>query len=270
MLTDPQIWVALLTLTALEIILGVDNIIFVAIIAGRLPVEDQKKGRTIGLIMALLMRIALLFSLSLIMQLTAPLVIIWAKEISGRDIILLAGGLFLLGKSTLEIHANLEGTGEHAASDSTRAATMTSVIVQVALLDMVFSLDSVITAIGLVDELPVIIAAIVIAIGVMIFTAGPLSHFIQTHPTLKVLALSFLLLIGLALVAEGLDLYIPKGYIYFAMAFSVFVEMLNMRMRKGRAEPVRLRKTPAAGKTTSSQSERASLESVRLKEGREG
>ncbi|HHP7233822.1 MAG TPA: TerC family protein [Desulfobacterales bacterium] len=244
LLTDPQIWVALLTLTALEIILGIDNIIFIAILAGRLPAEDQKKGRTIGLIMALLMRIALLFSLSLIMQLTTPLFAVWSKEISGRDMIMLAGGLFLLGKSTLEIHANLEGAEGHHQRASGRKATLTGVIAQIAVLDIVFSLDSVITAIGLVGQLPVMIAAIVIAIGFMIFTAGPVSHFIEKHPALKILALSFLLLIGLALMAEGLDLHIPKGYIYFAMAFAVFVEMLNMRIRRRRPEPVRLRKTP--------------------------
>jgi predicted tellurium resistance membrane protein TerC len=240
-IADPHIWLALLTLTALEIVLGIDNIVFIAIIAGRLPPEQQKKGRSIGLLLAMIMRILLLFSLTWIMRLTAPIWTVFGQEISGRDLILLGGGLFLLGKSTLEIHANLEGETAHAASVKP-SAKFTGVIVQIILLDVVFSLDSVITAIGLVNQLPIMVAAIVIAVGFMIFMAGPVSRFIEHHPTVKILALSFLLLIGLALVAEAFDLHIPKGYIYFAMAFSVFVEMLNLRIRGKAPEPVKLRR----------------------------
>jgi predicted tellurium resistance membrane protein TerC len=240
-IADPHIWLALLTLTALEIVLGIDNIVFIAIIAGRLPPEQQKKGRSIGLLLAMIMRILLLFSLTWIMRLTAPIWTVFGQEISGRDLILLGGGLFLLGKSTLEIHANLEGETAHAVSAKPSAKFM-GIIVQIVLLDVVFSLDSVITAIGLVNQLPIMVAAIVIAVGFMIFMAGPVSRFIEHHPTVKILALSFLLLIGLALVAEAFDLHIPKGYIYFAMAFSVFVEMLNLRIRGKAPEPVKLRR----------------------------
>ena len=245
-LADPQIWIALLTLTTLEIVLGIDNIIFIAIIAGRLPVHQQNKGRTIGLILAMVTRIGLLFSLTIIMGLTAPLFTVIGQEISGRDLILFFGGLFLLGKSTLEIHNNLEGDTEHAnAGKGKKEASFFSVITQILLLDIVFSLDSVITAIGLVDQVAVMVIAIIIAVIFMIFMAGPVSRFIENHPTVKILALSFLLLIGVALVAESFDLHIPKGYIYFAMAFSVFVEMLNMKLRKRRQPPIRLRGTVA-------------------------
>jgi len=240
-LTDPQIWMALLTLTALEIVLGIDNIIFIAILASRLPQHQQQRGRTIGLGLAMITRIALLFSLTLIMKLTAPLFAILGSEISGRDIILILGGLFLLGKSTLEIHGNLEGESEHGEAKLARkGASFVSVIIQIMLLDIVFSLDSVITAIGLVNQLPVMVVAIVIAVIFMMFLAGSVSRFVEDHPTIKILALSFLLLIGLSLVGEGLEMHIPKGYIYFAMAFSVFVEVLNLRIRKNRA-PVHLR-----------------------------
>ena len=245
-LTDPQIWMALLTLTTLEIVLGIDNIIFIAIIAGRLPVHQQKKGRTVGLMLAMVTRIGLLFSLTLIMGLTAPIFTVLGQEISGRDLILFLGGLFLLGKSTLEIHANLEGDADHTVDKTGKpAVSFFSIITQILLLDIVFSLDSVITAIGLVDQISVMVAAIVIAVIFMIFSAGPVSRFIEKHPTVKILALSFLLLIGVALVAESFDLHIPKGYIYFAMAFSVFVEMLNMKLRKRRRPPVRLRRPVA-------------------------
>ena len=240
-ISDPQVWMALATLTAIEIVLGVDNIVFIAILAGRLPAHQQARGRSIGLVLAMLTRIILLFSLTLIMRLTAPLFSLLGQEISGRDLILLAGGLFLIAKSTLEIHHNLEGEQAHDEGRDPHHATMASVIVQITLLDMVFSLDSVITAIGLANQLPVMIAAIVIAMLFMLFMAGKISHFIEKHPTVKILALSFLLLIGMALVGEGLELHIPKGYIYFAMAFSVFVEILNMKIRRHRVKPVKLR-----------------------------
>ena len=239
-LTDPQIWIALFTLTALEIVLGIDNIIFIAILASKLPENQQEKGRSVGLLLAMVTRIILLFSITLIMRLTEPLFTVLSNGISGRDLILICGGLFLLGKSTLEIHDNLEGAeDEHTVG--VKQASFLSVIVQIMILDIVFSLDSVITAVGLSNHLSVMISAIVIAIGVMLFLAGPISRFVEEHPTLKILALSFLLLIGFTLVGEGLDLHIPKGYIYFAMAFSVFVEFLNMKLRKRRAEPVKLR-----------------------------
>ena len=245
-MADPQIWIALLTLTTLEIVLGIDNIIFIAIIAGRLPVHQQNKGRTIGLILAMVTRIGLLFSLTIIMGLTAPLFTVFGQEISGRDLILFFGGLFLLGKSTLEIHNNLEGDTEHAnAGKGIKEVSFFSVITQILILDIVFSLDSVITAIGLVDQVAVMVTAIIIAVIFMILMAGPVSRFIENHPTVKILALSFLLLIGVALVAESFDLHIPKGYIYFAMAFSVFVEMLNMKLRKRRQPPIKLRGTAA-------------------------
>jgi predicted tellurium resistance membrane protein TerC len=242
-IADPQIWLALVTLTALEIVLGIDNIIFIAILAGRLPENRQKKARTMGLALAMLTRILLLFSLTLIMRLTAPLFTVFGQQLSGRDLILLAGGLFLLGKSTLEIHANLEGAESRAAGAEAAVLSFSGVIVQIMLLDIVFSLDSVITAIGLVDRLPIMVAAIVIAVLFMMFAAGPVSRFIEDHPTVKILALSFLLLIGVALTAEAFDLHIPKGYIYFAMAFSVFVEMLNLKVRRKVRAPVKLRRS---------------------------
>lgn len=244
-ISDPQVWMALATLTAIEIVLGVDNIVFIAILAGRLPGHQQAKARTIGLILAMVTRIILLFSLTLIMRLTTPLFTLLGHAVSGRDLILLAGGLFLIAKSTLEIHHNLEGGQAHDQGGGARHATMASVIFQITVLDMVFSLDSVITAIGLVDQLPVMIAAIIIAMLFMLFMAGKISRFIEKHPTVKILALSFLLLIGMALVGEGLELHIPKGYIYFAMAFSVFVEMLNLRLRRRPADPVKLRRALA-------------------------
>ena len=241
-LMDPNVWLALLTLSAIEIVLGIDNIIFIAILADKLPGQQKARARTIGLLLAMLSRIALLFSITMIMKLTQPLFTIFASEISGRDMILIAGGLFLLGKSTLEIHDNLEGEEAHAGEKKHRkSATFTSVIIQITVLDIVFSIDSVITAIGLAKQLGVMIAAIVIAVIFMIFLAGKISAFVENHPTIKILALSFLLLIGFSLVGEGLNLHIPKGYIYFAMAFSVFVEILNMRMRKRRLVPLKLR-----------------------------
>jgi predicted tellurium resistance membrane protein TerC len=243
---DPNIWLALLTLSAIEIVLGVDNIVFIAILAGKLPEHQQSRGRTIGLILAMGTRILLLFSLTLIMKLTRPLFILFSFEISGRDIILIAGGLFLLVKSTLEIHGNLEGEEAHTQQDSGEKATFTGVVTQIMILDIVFSIDSVVTAIGLAKQLSIMVAAIIIAVIVMIFLAGYISSFVDNHPTIKMLALSFLLLIGISLIGEGLGLHIPKGYIYFAMAFSVFVEILNMKIRKHRIKPVKLRNPMSA------------------------
>ena len=242
-LGDPGTWVvALVTLTVLEIVLGIDNIIFISILAGKLPAEQQNRARIVGLSLAMFMRVALLFSLSWIIGLTQPWFEVFGFEISGRDLILLGGGLFLLGKATFEIHERLEGT-EHAASAGGGTASFAAVIVQILLLDIVFSLDSVITAVGMAEELWVMVAAVVIAIGVMLVSAKTISDFVNRHPTVKMLALSFLLLIGMSLVAEGLEFEIPKGYIYFAMGFSVLVELLNLRLRsRGRGgEPVQLR-----------------------------
>jgi predicted tellurium resistance membrane protein TerC len=237
-LADPQTWAALLTLTALEIVLGVDNVVFISILAGKLPRAKQPRARTVGLALAMLMRIALLFSISWIIRLTAPLFTVLGQEISGRDLILIVGGLFLIGKSTHEIHAKLEGEEGHASASG--KTSFTSVIIQILLLDVVFSLDSVITAVGMADNLAVMITAVVLAVLFMMVFAGPISRFVDRHPTVKMLALSFLLLIGVTLIAEGLDRHIPKGYIYFAMAFSVFVEMLNLRLRRPQTEPVKL------------------------------
>jgi predicted tellurium resistance membrane protein TerC len=236
-ITDPQVWIALLTLTALEIVLGIDNIIFISILAGKLPPSHQARARTLGLGAAMLTRIALLLSLTWIMKLTAPLFTVLGQEISGRDIIVVLGGLFLIGKSTFEIHDKLEGV-EHTRREG-RSASFAGVLVQIALLDIIFSLDSVITAVGMANQVGVMIAAIVLAVLFMMYASGPVSRFVEHHPTVKILALSFLLLIGVSLVAEGFDQHIPKGYIYFAMAFSVFVETLNMRIRS--PHPVHLR-----------------------------
>jgi predicted tellurium resistance membrane protein TerC len=236
-LTDPEIWVALATLTFLEIVLGIDNIIFISILSGKLPEAQQPRARRLGLLAAMLMRVLLLFSLAWIIRLTAPWFTVMGQEISGRDLILILGGLFLLGKSTYEIHDKLEGEEGHASGAV--AASFASVIVQIMLLDIVFSLDSVITAVGMVDELWVMIAAVIISVAIMMLSAEPISAFVHRHPTVKMLALSFLLLIGMSLLLEGFDHHIPKGYIYFAMGFSVFVEMINMRIRKVGA-PVQL------------------------------
>ena len=237
-LANPEIWIALVTLTVLEIVLGIDNIIFLSILSGKLPAAQQPGARRLGLALAMLMRIALLFSLSWVMRLTAPLFAVVGQEISGRDLILILGGLFLLAKSTHEIHDKLEGEEGHASAKV--RAKFASVITQIVLLDIVFSLDSVITAVGMARDLWVMVTAVVLAVAVMMVSAEPIARFVDAHPTVKVLALSFLLLIGVALVAEGLDHHIPKGYIYFAMAFSVFVEMINLRLR-ARATPVHLR-----------------------------
>ena len=231
--------IALVTLVVLELVLGVDNVIFISILAGKLPVEQQSRARMTGIALAVLTRIALLFSLSWIIELEDPLFTVFNLDISGRDMILLAGGLFLLWKATHEIHQKLEGV-EGQASSKVKAAFW-SVIVQIMILDIVFSLDSVITAVGMVDELLIMIIAVVIAAGVMIFVSGPLGEFVEHHPTVKMLALSFLLMIGFTLIVEGLHQHIPKGYVYFAMGFSVFVEILNLRMRKNEVRPVSLR-----------------------------
>ncbi|HEX7100949.1 MAG TPA: TerC family protein [Acidimicrobiia bacterium] len=242
-LTNPDTWVALLTLTLLEVVLGIDNIIFISILSGKLPQEQQARARNLGLGLAMVIRILLLLAISWVIGLTAPLFGIFGQEISGRDLILLLGGLFLLGKATFEIHEKLEGEEAHPGQEATVVAGFTGVIIQILLLDVVFSLDSVITAVGMAEEIGVMIAAVVIAIGVMLVSAGKISDFVNRHPTVKMLALSFLLLIGMSLVAEGWELHIPKGYIYFAMGFSVFVEALNLRLRRRGETPIELRPT---------------------------
>ena len=235
-----EIAVALLTLIALEIVLGIDNIIFISILSGKLPPEKQQKARVTGLAAAMIMRVLLLFSLSMIMKLTAPVFELFGNEISGRDIILIAGGLFLIAKSTFEIHEKLEGEDENKKGVK-KKVSFGSIIVQIMILDIVFSLDSVITAIGMTDMLWVMVTAVVVSVIFMMFTAKAISEFVHNHPTIKILALSFLLLIGVVLVAEGFDQHISKGYIYFAMAFSVFVEMINIRIKKKNSVPVQLK-----------------------------
>jgi len=239
-ITDPQAWIGFATLTVLEIVLGIDNIVFISILADKLPAHQQARARLIGLGLAMMTRILLLLSLSWIIGLTAPLFTVLGEEISGRDLVLLLGGLFLLAKSTHEIHGNLEG-GEDQGKPRL-APSFAGVLIQIMLLDVVFSLDSVITAVGMVDEIGVMVAAIVVAIGFMMAFSGAISGFVSRHPTIKMLALSFLILIGVTLIAEGLDEHIPKGYIYFAMAFSVGVETLNLRARRKQAEVVQLRR----------------------------
>jgi len=241
LLLNPEVWVAFLTLLALEIVLGIDNIVFISILVDKLPEERQALARRLGLGMALVMRILLLLSLSWVIGLTAPLFAVFGQEISGRDVILILGGLFLLGKATYEIHENLEGEEGH--SSARVKATFASVLIQIIVIDMVFSLDSVITAVGMVDQVSVMIAAVTVAILVMLFSAEAVAGIVTRHPTLKMLALSFLLLIGLALLLEGFDQHVPKGYIYFAMGFSVLVEFLNIRVRRrreARSRPVEL------------------------------
>ncbi len=237
---DPEAWVALATLTALEIVLGIDNIIFISILVSRVPVEQRQKARIIGLSLAMLMRIALLLSLAWVMSLTKPLFSVYEAVISGRDLVLIAGGLFLIAKSTLEIHNALEG--EESSAKEYVAANLLGVLLQIAIIDIVFSLDSVITAVGMAQHIPVMVLAIIIAVLIMMAAAKTISDFVDERPTVKMLALSFLVLIGVALVGEGLDLHIPKGYIYFAMAFSVVVELLNLRLRGRSKTPVSLHK----------------------------
>lgn len=255
LLSSPEAWISLLTLTVLEIVLGIDNIVFISILAGKLPQHQQKKARQLGLALAMITRVLLLMSLSWIMRLTTPLFNIgewfgitnpeWLEKlaISGRDLILLIGGLFLIYKSTHEIHHKLEG--EQDEEGKTSVHSFSGTIVQILILDIVFSLDSVITAVGMAEHIEIMIAAVVIAVIIMMISAGAISDFVNKHPTVKMLALSFLLLIGVSLLAEGLDQHIPKGYIYFAMAFSVLVEMLNLKMKKNTGKPVELRNTPA-------------------------
>jgi predicted tellurium resistance membrane protein TerC len=238
-LLSAESWAALLTLTVLEIVLGIDNIVFISILAGKLPAEQRRLARILGLGLAMGTRILLLLSLTWIMRLTRPLFTIGPQDISGRDLILLMGGMFLLWKSTREIHERLEGGTGESHQAGRKANTMTSVLVQIAFLDIIFSLDSVITAVGMANQIGVMVAAIMIAVGIMMWASGPLGDFVERHPTIKMLALSFLLLIGMALVAEGFHQHIPKGYIYFAMGFSVLVEMLNLRARRA-SEPVEL------------------------------
>ena len=239
-MTDPEVWIGLATLTALEIVLGIDNIVFISILVGKLPERRQRAARIVGLSLAMVMRVLLLYSLVWLMRLTAPLFSVLNQDVSGRDLILIAGGLFLLWKSTMEIHGNLEGQ-EGDASVKVKAA-FAGVIVQIILIDIVFSFDSVITAIGMSGRLGVMVAAIVLAVIFMMALSDPISRFVNRHPTVRMLALSFLILIGVALIGDGLEMHIPKGYIYFAMAFSVIVEMLNLRVRQRRGAPVRLRR----------------------------
>jgi len=243
-MTTAEGWIALLTLTVLEIVLGIDNIIFISVLAGKLPKADRERARKVGLSLAMLIRIALLLSITWVMRLTTPIFTALGQEISGRDLILIVGGLFLLAKSTFEIHDKLEGEEGHASARV--AASFVSVIVQILLLDIVFSLDSVITAVGMAEDVAVMILAVVIAVGVMLVSSRPIGAFVERHPTVKMLALSFLLLIGVSLVAEGFDQHIPKGYIYFAMGFSVFVETINLRLR-AKAAPVHLHQPYTTG-----------------------
>lgn len=240
-ITSSEAWIALATLTALEIVLGIDNIIFISILVGRLPQKQREFARRLGIGLAMVTRLALLFSIAWVMGLKDPWFSIFSNEISGRDIILIGGGLFLLAKSTHEIHNNLEGAPESGNGTSVAAATIGPILVQIAVLDIVFSLDSVITAVGLVDHVSIMAIAIITAVGIMLLAAKPIGDFVDNHPTIKILALSFLILVGVTLMVEGFDIHVPKGYIYFAMAFSVAVEMLNIRMRK-KLEPVKLHK----------------------------
>jgi predicted tellurium resistance membrane protein TerC len=238
LLTNPQAWIAFATLTLLELVLGIDNIIFISILVDKLPKDKREVARRIGLFMAMFMRIGLLLVLAWIVGLVTPLVTVFGQEISGRDLILIAGGLFLIWKSTGEIHQSLEGDEEHAAGAV--KATLTAVILQIMVVDLVFSLDSIITAVGMVDDVRVMIAAVVVSVGLMMLFAGPIGRFVSDHPTIKMLALSFLVVVGVVLIAEGFDHKVPKGYVYFAMAFSLGVEMLNIRMRRKSAKTVHL------------------------------
>lgn len=238
LLTDPQAWIALATLTALELVLGIDNIVFISILVDKLPPAQREKARRIGLFMAMFMRIGLLLVLAWIVGLVAPLFTVFGQAISGRDLILIAGGLFLIWKSTGEIHQSLEGEQGHASKAV--KATFTAVILQIMVVDMVFSLDSIITAVGMVDRLEVMVTAVVASVGLMMLFAGAIGRFVSEHPTIKMLALAFLVVVGVVLIAEGFDQHVPKGYVYFAMAFSVGVEMLNIRMRKRSVKPAEL------------------------------
>jgi predicted tellurium resistance membrane protein TerC len=244
-LSDPQAWIGLLTLTALEIVLGIDNVVFISILAGKLPKEKQANARRTGLMLAMISRLLLLFSLSWVIGLTAPLFSVFGQEISGRDIVLIVGGLFLVAKSTHEIHDKLEG--HHGAKSGAVGPSYAAVLVQILLLDVVFSLDSVITAVGMVSQIGVMVTAVILAVGFMLLFAGTISGFVDRHPTVKMLALSFLLMIGVMLIAEGFDQHVSKGYVYFAMAFSVAVEFLNIRVRHSHSDPVKLHQPYAEG-----------------------
>jgi predicted tellurium resistance membrane protein TerC len=239
-IASPEAWIALGTLAALEIVLGIDNIIFISILVGRLPEQQRAFARRVGLSLAMIARLALLFSISWVMGLTEPWFALFGQEVSGRDVILIGGGLFLLAKATHEIHNSLEGVED--TGRAVVAASLGMTLVQIAVLDIVFSLDSVITAVGLVDHVSIMAIAIVAAVAVMLVAAEPIGIFVDRHPTIKILALSFLILVGVTLMVEGFDVHVPKGYVYFAMAFSVAVEMLNIRMRRKKTEPVRLHK----------------------------
>jgi predicted tellurium resistance membrane protein TerC len=245
LLTNPQAWIAFATLTALELVLGIDNIIFISILVDKLPKQQRERARRIGLFMAMFMRIGLLMVLAWIVGLVAPLFSIFSHEVSGRDLILILGGLFLIWKSTGEIHQSLEGEEEHAVNAV--RATFAAVIMQIMIVDLVFSLDSIITAVGMVDDLPVMIAAVVVSVALMMLFAGPIGRFVSDHPTIKMLALAFLVVVGVVLVAEGFGHHVPKGYVYFGMAFSLGVEMLNIRTRKRSKKPVQLHPQPIPG-----------------------
>jgi predicted tellurium resistance membrane protein TerC len=244
-------WISLLSLTAMEVVLGIDNIIFISILSGKLPKSEQPRARSIGLALALVMRLGLLFTISWMMRLTEPLFTVLERGISGRDLILLVGGLFLVGKATFEIHDKLEV--EHEVTSGTQGAgsSFIAILIQILLLDIVFSLDSVITAVGMAPSIVVMMIAMVVAVGVMLIFAGPIGNFVEKHPTMKILALSFLLLIGVVLIADGLGQHISKGYIYFAMAFALMVEMINLRMRKARSKPVKLHSAYEADESSS-------------------
>ena len=244
-IASPEAWISLATLTALEIVLGIDNIIFISILVSRLPKHQRNFARRLGLALAMITRLALLFSIAWVSRLVEPWFTVLGEEISGRDFILIGGGLFLLAKATMEIHSNLEGVEEEDAMKNVVAANLGSILIQIAILDIVFSLDSVITAVGLADYVSIMAIAIIIAVGIMMFAARPIGDFVDDHPTIKILALSFLIMVGVTLMVEGFDVHVPKGYIYFAMAFSVAVEMLNLRMRekeRARTPPIRLRR----------------------------
>jgi predicted tellurium resistance membrane protein TerC len=245
LLASPEAWIAFATLTALELVLGIDNIIFISILVDKLPPERREVARRIGLFLAMFMRIGLLLVLSWLVGLTAPLFTVLAQEISGRDIILTLGGLFLIWKSTMEIHQLMEGV--EGETSSAVKATFGAIIFQIIIIDLVFSLDSIITAVGMVNEIPIMVAAVIVSVGLMMVFAGAIGRFVSAHPTIKMLALSFLFVVGVALIAEGFDKAVPKGYIYFAMAFSVLVEMLNLRMRKKKVEPVHLHRRVSEG-----------------------